>query len=142
MPITDLDQSFLYFWNIYGREINPKIHAVVIPEFEYRFHPKRRYLLDVAFPAFKVGIELDGGGRGTLLQCQNCHAVIRSKTGKPMFMPHPSHYSLVQRERDYDKQNLLLLTGWSLLRYSSNQLKSLPESVIAQVIDILKQKGA
>lgn len=29
--------------------------------FEYRFHPSRKWRLDIAFPAERVGIEVQGG---------------------------------------------------------------------------------
>lgn len=32
-----------------------------LPVFEHRFHPKRRWRLDVAWPDHKVGIEIMGG---------------------------------------------------------------------------------
>lgn len=31
------------------------------PLFEYRFHPSRKWRLDIAFPAERVGIEVQGG---------------------------------------------------------------------------------
>lgn len=31
------------------------------PEFEYRFHPKRKWRLDIAWPGKKVCVEVQGG---------------------------------------------------------------------------------
>lgn len=31
------------------------------PEFEYRFHPDRQWRLDIAWPASKVALEINGG---------------------------------------------------------------------------------
>lgn len=30
------------------------------PEFEYRFHPKRRFRFDLAWPQYRVAVEIDG----------------------------------------------------------------------------------
>ncbi len=130
--ITDLDQTFLYYWNIYSI-----FKENITPEFEVRFIPGRKYLLDVCYSAYKVGIELDGGGYGKPIHCQNCGALVRSTKGKMLSMPLPSHYSLAQRERDYEKQNAALLAGWLLLRFSSQQLKRDPESVIRTVEQVI-----
>jgi hypothetical protein len=55
---------------------NPNIVAAFLasfgitkPEFEYRFHPERKWRFDLAWPAAKVALEIDGavwsGGRHT-----------------------------------------------------------------------------
>lgn len=127
--ITELDQTFIYYWNIYSI-----FKENVIPETEYKFHEGRKWLFDIAFPEpYKVSIELDGGGYGKPIHCQNCGSLVRTPKGKMMSMPLPSHYSLAQRERDHEKQNTALLDGWLLLRFTSQQLKNDPEAVIRVV---------
>lgn len=35
--------------------------GVPAPEPEHRFHPERRWRFDLAWPAFKLGVEVEGG---------------------------------------------------------------------------------
>jgi very-short-patch-repair endonuclease len=68
-----------------------------LPEFaqNYRFHVKRKFEIDIAFPRYKVGVEIDGG----------------VFTGK-------AHGSITGILRDMEKHNLLVLDGWRVLRYT------------------------
>lgn len=63
---------------------------------EYRFHPSRRWRLDIAFPSQKVGVEIDGFGYG--------------------------HQSKPGRIADNEKQNALVLSGWRVLRFTTADL--------------------
>lgn len=69
--------------------------------FEYRFHPKRRWRFDAAFPGRMVALELDGGvwiaGRHT--------------RGKG-FM------------RDCEKLNTATAMGWKVFRFVPEQLEN------------------
>ncbi len=66
---------------------------------EYKFHPERRWRIDYAHPAYRLAIEVEGGvwmgGRHT-----------RSKG----FI------------KDLEKYNELNLLGWTLLRFTPDQL--------------------
>jgi very-short-patch-repair endonuclease len=70
------------------------------PEREYRFHPKRRFRLDFAWPERRLGLEVQGGtwsggahGRGSGIA------------------------------RDYEKLNLALLQGWRVLQVDTKMVK-------------------
>jgi very-short-patch-repair endonuclease len=70
-------------------------------EQEYQFDAKRKYRLDLAFPSQRVGIEIEGG-----IWAKGAHS-------RPIGI-----------ERDMEKGNLLVLSGWRVLRYTPNQVKN------------------
>lgn len=84
-------------------------------EREYRFHPTRRFRFDLAYPASKLAIEVDGkvytagasGGR-------------HLTTG------------------DYEKLNAAVELGWRVLRYLSEQVKNDLMSIIEQIERMLR----
>ena len=71
------------------------------PVLEYKFHPKRRWKIDAAWPGFRLAVEIEGGlyGRGR-------------------------HVSIKGYKGDLDKYNALALMGWRLLRFLPEQVKS------------------
>lgn len=76
-----------------------------LPKFEreYRFDEVRRFRLDFALPAMKLGVEVDGG----------------------IFRPHGgAHSGPVAILRDMEKHNLLTLMGWSCFRFTPALVKS------------------
>lgn len=70
-------------------------------EQEYVFCETRKYRLDLAFPSQKVGIEIEGG-----LWAAGAHS-------RPIGIL-----------RDMEKANLLVLSGWRVLRYTTAQVKN------------------
>jgi very-short-patch-repair endonuclease len=69
-------------------------------EQEYRFHMERKYRLDLAFVPQKVGVEIEGG-----LWAAGAHS-------RPIGIL-----------RDMEKANLLVLSGWRVLRYTPQQVR-------------------
>lgn len=69
-------------------------------EQEYRVDAKRRFRLDLAFPKQKVGIEIEG-------------AIFASG----------AHSRPLGILRDMEKANLLVLSGWRVLRYTPAEVK-------------------
>jgi len=67
----------------------------IIPDFEYRFHPKRRWRFDIAFPSVKVALEVEGG------------IFAKGRTG---------HTSIFGVKRDIEKYNEANAMGWHILR--------------------------
>jgi very-short-patch-repair endonuclease len=59
-------------------------------------HPYKRFQIDAAWPELKLAVELDG---------RRAHST-------------PQNF-----ERDRQKQNALILDGWTVLRFTTNQLK-------------------
>lgn len=78
-----------------------KAWGLPTPEREYRFDPVRLWLLDFAWPAFKLAVEVEGltyaGGR---------------------------HQRIAGFEKDEEKYNALELAGWTLLRFSGRTIRS------------------
>jgi very-short-patch-repair endonuclease len=71
------------------------------PTREYRFHPRRRWRFDFAWPRYKVAVEVDGGiySRG------------RHVRGSGF-------------ERDAEKRNAAVLAGWRVLHFTPRLVKS------------------
>jgi very-short-patch-repair endonuclease len=71
------------------------------PEREYRFHPKRKWRLDFAWPSQKLALEVEGGiwikGRHT----------------------HPVGFT-----KDKEKYNAATILGWRLLRVDNHDIEN------------------
>lgn len=71
------------------------------PVVEYKFHPKRKWRIDYAWPEFKLAVEVEGG------------VYSRGRHVRPGgFMG------------DIEKYNALTLAGWHLLRFTWGQMRS------------------
>ena len=71
------------------------------PTYEHKFHETRRWRIDVAFVKHKLAIEVDGG----------CFVNGRHTRGMGFI-------------KDMEKHNHLTLMGWSLLRFTPQQVKN------------------
>jgi very-short-patch-repair endonuclease len=67
----------------------------------FRFHLTRKFEIDLAWPDHKVGVEIDGG-------------IFNGK----------AHGSVMGILRDMEKHNLLLVSGWRVLRYTPTQVRN------------------
>ncbi len=78
-----------------------KLCGLPAPAREYRFHPRRRWRFDFAWPLYRVAAEIDGGiySRG------------RHVRGSGF-------------ERDAEKRNAAVLAGWRVLHFTPRQVKS------------------
>lgn len=116
------------------------------PVREYRFDPVRKWLLDFAFPAVKVAVELDGGGNGQAVICHHCGSAVRARKadgspGAVLRLPAPSHYSAAGHARDNEKRNALVLQGWAVLSYTSTQLDETPLEIAQQVRKLVQERA-
>lgn len=90
------------------------------PETEHRFHPARRWRFDFAFPALRLGVEVEGG-----LYSRGRHV-------------RPAGY-----EADLEKYNAAALAGWMVLRFSPAQVRSgQAASMIEEAVKQLRQASA
>jgi hypothetical protein len=77
------------------------------PELHHRVHDGTRFVaeVDLAYPQWKVAIECDGG----------------------------VHLQEQVRDADLEKQNDLILLGWTVLRFGFNRTRARPEQVVREV---------
>lgn len=87
------------------------------PEREYRFHVKRRWRFDFAWPAHKLAVEIEGS-----VWTQGRH------TRGGGFIA------------DLQKYNIAAIEGWTVLRFSTEQV--LDDAAIRQIQDWFKEKEA
>ena len=81
-----------------------------VPEFEWRFHPVRRWRFDLAWPSYKLALEVEGG----------VWTGGRHSRGKGMVA-------------DMAKYNTATLMGWRVLRCVPADL------CIAQTVEMLRE---
>lgn len=80
-----------------------QLRALKIPfEREYRFHPKRKWRFDFIIQSTFIAVEVEGG----------------------IWMKKGGHTTGVGFEKDCEKYNEAALMGWTVLRFSGNQVKS------------------
>jgi len=76
---------------------------VPMPRTEYRFHPTRRWRMDLCFPACKIGIEVDGG----------------------VWIPGGGRHTRgAGFIKDSEKLNEAAILGYRMLRFTPGQVKS------------------
>lgn len=98
--MSKLESDFLEAWHAY-----PGLQE---PEREHRFHPTRRWRFDFAFPAFKVAVEMEGGG------------------GR--------HHSFAGHHGDCDKYNAATNLGWRILRFTAKHVKQEPDEMVQLIL--------
>ena len=88
-----------------------------IPTREYHFHPVRKWRFDIAWPDIKLAVELHGA----------VFAAGRHTRGAGM-------------RGDCEKMNSAIFLGWSVLVYTSLDLKIKPVQIIEEVSAFLSAK--
>lgn len=84
-------------------ELHCKAMNLPAPVPEFRFHPKRRWRIDFAFPEHRLAVEIEGG----------------------VFLPGGSRHSRgAGYRKDLEKYNTLAVMGWRILRFLPEQVKS------------------
>lgn len=74
--------------------------------------PNRRFSLDIAFPNLKIAIEADG------------------------WQYHGKYLSAHRKDRE--RQNLLVLEGWSILRYTAAQINNDLDTCINEIESLIR----
>jgi len=93
-----------------------KMFRVRPPVPEYMPIEGRKFRIDFAWPAGKIGAEIDGG----------------------QFKKFGGRHS---RDSDREKTNLLVLYGWRVLHFSPEMLSKDPNGCMELLIAVLKQEG-
>ena len=91
-----------------------KLTGIPAPAREYRFHPRRRWRFDFAWPLYRIAVEVDGG-----IYCRGRHV-----RGKGF-------------ERDAEKGNAAVLAGWRVLHFTPRMVRS---GLAVQAIEILMKR--
>lgn len=86
-------------------------------EQEYRFHATRKWRFDFAWPDIKLAVEIEGG-----VYTQGRHT-----RGKGY-------------EGDLEKYNEAAIDGWTVLRFSTNQIKRGPSAVLDTIRRAMDRK--
>ena len=91
---SSLERTFATLWRV-----------VRGPEYvtQYRFHPTRKWLFDVAWPDLMIAVELDGGGA-----------------------QHGRHHRDKGHSDDCEKANAATMMGWQVYRMTSLMLRDNP----------------
>jgi very-short-patch-repair endonuclease len=105
---SSLERTFGYWFALLADDL-PE------PATEYRFHPRRKWRFDVAWPDYQLAVELHGG-----LWSGGAHARPRGI------------------QRDLEKHNAAMLLGWKVLYFSTDDLNTDPERCISQVRSLLE----
>lgn len=87
--------------------VDLRAHGLPEPEYEYRFHPTRKWRFDCAWPDRKLAVEIDGG----------------------TWAHKPSHSGGAGHRRDCEKRNAAILLGWRVLTYSTDMLANAPAQI-------------
>lgn len=109
MNKSELVRAFETYWRQLG---GPELEA------EYRFHPARRWRFDLAHPAARVAIELDGG------------TWVRGR-----------HTSGLGFSKDCEKLNAAARLGWLVFRFTVDMLRKDPAGNIEPVIDLILERS-
>ena len=94
-----------------------QLRALKMPvcEREFRFHPRRRWRLDFAWPELKIAAEVEGG-------CET-HGMKRIVNGKVTTLKS-RHLTVTGFREDCCKYNAAAALGWRVLRFSGAMIKS------------------
>ena len=89
------------------------------PTEEHRFHPVRKWRLDLAYPDLKLGIEIQGG----------------------TFMRRGRHSGGAGQHGDYDKLNAAQILGWRILYFDTVHINKDMEGTILAIQEMYTSLG-
>ena len=101
--------------------------ALPLPVREHRFHPTRKWRLDLAWLDLKLAVEIDGGLYARPVVCPNCHQTVRRLVGTRWVVVREGgrHTTGRGRENDIEKENEAQLLGWRVLHVTPEQVQKL-----------------
>jgi len=106
-----------------------QFYRIPTPVREHRFHPKRMWRFDLAWPddGWKIAVEIEGGAFGRSVRCNHCLQLVRSmskRTGRWYTVREGGgHNTGKALEKDMEKYNAAVELGWRVLRYSPKMIR-------------------
>ncbi len=110
MKTSHLENQFATLWKMMGLSVKPEV--------EYRFHPPRLFRFDFAWPRQKVAVEIEGG-------------LYHGKGG---------HTNVNGFNANCEKQNIAVLDGWRLLRFTERMLTNDPAGCVSAVNTLITEE--
>ena len=112
-------------------------------EKEYKFDHNRKWAMDIAVPAVRLGIEIEGGVYGNVVVCNNCHQKVfrRLRDGRSVPVREGGrHNSATGFTGDCEKYNAAECLGWTVLRYTIDQIQKSPRQIFRD-LEYVKGRG-
>lgn len=136
---SELEIQFARLWNTLAGEIP-------MPQREFKFNDQRGWRFDFAWPSQKLALEIEGDTRGRAVICHACGARVRSvgtagKLGRELRLGG-RHTRATGFQSDCDKYNTATALGWSILRFTSEDLTSRPIQSIELVQSLLLTRSS
>lgn len=94
----------------------PMTAGLVPMELEWRFDPSRKWRFDVAFPAVRVAVELEGRPRRGMSRHTTWNGYVA----------------------DCQKYNAAAILGWRVLRYTGDDLKKRPVQIVEEITGLVR----
>jgi DNA-binding CsgD family transcriptional regulator len=113
------------------------------PVEEYKFHPKRKWRIDRAWPDHKLAVEIEGGAHPRRVYCQNCGTIVRAKKGDGSIGREIRVGGAHNRSaylKNIEKYNTLTSLGWFLLRFTHDDILADPFSMVENIRCILEMR--
>lgn len=79
-----------------------RVNSMAPPVTEHRFHPKRKWRFDMAWPEIKLAVEIEGG----------------------IHMAKSGHNTPAGITRDIEKGNEAALLGWTVIRVTGEHIEN------------------
>lgn len=112
------------------------------PQREFRFHPKRMFRFDLAYPDIKVAVEVEGGSFSHPVKCHKCGSMVmmRTKSGKMVkVFAGGRHTRGAGYLRDIEKYNSAAILGWSVVRVTPDMVrKGVAVAVVRAILESKK----
>ena len=118
MKTSSLESKFIALWN--SREALAAaqwVGELPSPRRELRFHAKRKWRFDFAWPGYRVAVEMDGG----------IFTGGRHSRGGPQYADGA------------EKRNAATMLGWRVLTYTTLDVRQRPIQMIQEICNLLRQ---
>ena len=110
------------------------------PVTHYRFHPKRKWEVDVAWVDQKLAVEVEGGSKPRPVRCHNCKQSVRARKGDGSpgkILMLPGWHQTSRYTKDIEKYNALTAQGWFLLRFAHDDIIGDPFEMVDTIRTVL-----